>query len=60
MIQADSSRYEVSQLPIKSGTKLIVGAITEVVKSNTDNGAGFVKVIKIMYSQTKPCDSSSF
>jgi len=47
MIQADSSRYEVSQLPIKPGTKLAVGAITEVVKSNTDNGAGFVKVIKI-------------
>ena len=47
MIMADSSRYEVTQLPIKPGTKLVVGAITAIVKSNTDNGAGFVKVIKI-------------
>lgn len=47
MIMADSSRYEVSQLPIKPGTKLVVGSITEVVKSKTDNGAGFVKVIRI-------------
>ena len=47
MIMADSSRFEVAQLPIKPGTKLVVGAITDVVKNNTDNGAGFVKVIKI-------------
>ena len=47
MIQGDSSRYEISQLPIKAGTKLVEGAIAEVVKSNTDNSASFIKVIKI-------------
>ncbi len=47
MIQGDSSRYEISQLPIKAGAKLVEGAIAEIVKSNTDNSASFIKVIKI-------------
>jgi peptidyl-prolyl cis-trans isomerase SurA len=47
MIQADSGRYEISQLPVKPGTKLTEGAITEIVKSKSDNGAGFIKVLKV-------------
>ncbi len=47
MIQGDSGRYEISQLPVKPGTKLVAGAITAVLKSNTDNGASFVKLIKL-------------
>jgi peptidyl-prolyl cis-trans isomerase SurA len=47
MIQADSGRFEIAQLPIKPGTKLTEGAITEIVKNESDNGAGFVKVLKI-------------
>jgi len=47
MIQVDSGRFEISQLPIKPGTKLTEGALTEIVKNESDNGAGFVKVLKI-------------
>ena len=47
MIQADSGRYELAQLPLKPGTKLAEGMITEVMKNGTDNGAGFVKILKI-------------
>ncbi|MFT3678982.1 MAG: hypothetical protein QM791_01840 [Ferruginibacter sp.] len=47
MIQGDSGRYEIAQLPLKPGTKLVEGEITEIVKNAADNGAGFVKVIKV-------------
>jgi peptidyl-prolyl cis-trans isomerase SurA len=47
MIQADSGRYELAQLPLKPGAKLTEGIITEVVKNNVDNGAGFVKIVRI-------------
>ena len=47
MIQGDSSRYELSQLPIKQGAVLSEGTIMEIVKNNGDNGASFIKVIKI-------------
>ena len=47
MIQADSGRYEIAQLPLKPGTKLTEGVITEAIKNGTDNGAGFVKIIRI-------------
>jgi peptidyl-prolyl cis-trans isomerase SurA len=47
MIQGDSSRYEVSQLPVKPGSKLVEGAILEIVKNDADNSASFVKVIKV-------------
>ncbi|HMO61775.1 MAG TPA: hypothetical protein PKC39_12865 [Ferruginibacter sp.] len=46
MIQADSGRYEMSMLPLKPGTKLEEGSITEIIKQN-DNTAAFVKVIKV-------------
>ena len=51
MIQSDSGRYEISQLPIKPGAKLVEGAIMEIVKNNSDNSAGFVKVLKIYPSK---------
>ena len=47
MIQGDSSRYEISQLPINQGTRLVEGAITSIIKNDADNSASFVKVIKI-------------
>ena len=47
MIQADSGRYELSQLPIRPGTKLVEGAIMEIVKNDSDNTASFVKLVKI-------------
>ncbi len=47
MIQADSGRYEIAQLPIKPGSKLDEGALSNIVKNETDNSAGFVKVLKV-------------
>jgi peptidyl-prolyl cis-trans isomerase SurA len=46
-IQGDSSRYELTQLPIKKGTELKEGTILGIVKNNFDEGASFVKVIKL-------------
>ncbi len=47
MIVGDSSRYEISQLPIPPGAAIKEGAILAIVKNEADNSAGFVKVIKI-------------
>lgn len=47
MIQGDSSRYELSQLPIKTGAKLVEGSILEIVKNDADASASFIKVIKV-------------
>jgi peptidyl-prolyl cis-trans isomerase SurA len=47
MTQGDSSRYELSQLPIKTGTQLTEGAVMEIVKNDFDEGASFIKVIKL-------------
>ncbi len=47
MTQGDSSRYELSQLPIKPGTQLAEGAVMEIVKNDFDEGASFIKVIKL-------------
>jgi peptidyl-prolyl cis-trans isomerase SurA len=52
MIQGDSSRYEIAQLPVKAGPKLEEGKILEIVKSATDNSASFVKVIKVYPPKT--------
>lgn len=46
-IQGDSARYELSQLPIKSDWVLKEGAITEIVKNKGDEGASFIKLIKL-------------
>lgn len=47
MIQGDSARYELSQLPIKQGAQLTEGAIMEIVKDNSGSGASFIKVVKV-------------
>lgn len=47
MIQGDSARYELAQLPIKQGAALTEGTFMEIVKHTNDNGASFIKVIKI-------------
>jgi peptidyl-prolyl cis-trans isomerase SurA len=47
MIQSDSGRYEISQLPVKPNTKLTEGSITETVKNTYGDGAGFVKVLRV-------------
>lgn len=47
VIQGDSARYEVVQLPIKEGARLTEGTIMEIVKNKMDNGASFIKVIKV-------------
>lgn len=47
MIQGDSGRYEIAQLPVNADSLLIEGAITDILKSKTDNGASFVKVLKV-------------
>jgi peptidyl-prolyl cis-trans isomerase SurA len=46
-IQTDSSRYELTQIPVKEGTVLNVGNITEPVVNALDGTASFVKVIKL-------------
>jgi peptidyl-prolyl cis-trans isomerase SurA len=47
MIQGDSSRYELSQLPIEKGAELKEGTVMTTVKNNFDEGASFIKVIKL-------------
>jgi peptidyl-prolyl cis-trans isomerase SurA len=47
MIQGDSSRYELAQLPVKPGTALTEGAILEIVRNDANNSASFVKIIKL-------------
>lgn len=47
MIQGDSARYELAQLPIKQGAALTEGTFMEIVKHTNDNGASFIKVIKV-------------
>lgn len=51
VIQGDSSRYELIQLPIKEGAPLTEGTIMEIVKNKADNGASFIKVIKVYPSK---------
>lgn len=47
-IQADSGRYELSQLPIKIDLKNITpGSISTVVVNPTDGTAGFIKLINL-------------
>jgi len=47
MILADSGRYEVEQLPLKPGVKLLEGEFSEILKNEKDSGAAFIKVIKV-------------
>jgi len=45
-IQADSGRFELSQIPVTIDPKLAAGSITEVTTNQQDGSAGFVKVVK--------------
>jgi len=47
MTQGDSSRYELSQLPIPSNTDVTEGMITSIERNTFDEGASFVKLIKL-------------
>lgn len=45
-IQADSGRFELSQIPVAIDPKLPAGTITEVSTNPQDGSAGFAKVIR--------------
>jgi len=46
-VQADSGRYEVSQIAVPAGTLLTEGSITNTVTNKTDNTGSFIQVLKI-------------
>ncbi len=52
-VQADSGRFELSQLPVSVSSTVKTGVATEPVKNNTDNITSFVYPIKI-YSGRMP------
>jgi peptidyl-prolyl cis-trans isomerase SurA len=45
-IQADSGRFELSQIPIVVDTKLPHGSLTETMVNAQDGSAGFAKIIR--------------
>ncbi len=46
-IQADSGRYEISQLQVPENVNLFEGYISEVTVNSNDNTASFFKIVKI-------------
>jgi peptidyl-prolyl cis-trans isomerase SurA len=46
MIQADSGRFELSQIPLLVDTKNPAGTITEIVTNTQDENTAFAKIIK--------------
>lgn len=46
-IQADSGRYEVSQLPLTAGTKAVEGLITDPSANAPDGVTGFIQILKL-------------
>ncbi|MEO5684025.1 MAG: peptidylprolyl isomerase [Chitinophagaceae bacterium] len=52
-IQADSGRFEIAQLPVSVSNNIKAGAISEPVKSTTDNITTFGYVIKV-YNDRSP------
>jgi peptidyl-prolyl cis-trans isomerase SurA len=46
-IQADSGRYEISQLPLAAGVTAAPGLITEPTVNNMDGTSSFIKVVKL-------------
>ena len=52
-VQADSGRFELSQLPISVSNNVKTGVVTEPVKNSTDNITSFVYPIKI-YRERMP------
>jgi peptidyl-prolyl cis-trans isomerase SurA len=53
LIQGDSARYELAQLPVKEGIRPVEGTLMEIVKNKADNGASFIKVIKVYPPKTQ-------
>lgn len=52
-VQADSGRYELTQLPVKPNTKFVEGMITDPVVNESDGTATIVKILKI-YPANQP------
>ena len=46
-MQGDSGRYELTQLPVKPGTKFTEGMVTGPLVNETDGTATFVKIIRL-------------
>lgn len=46
-IQSDSGRYELAQIPVKEGTNLQEGMISDYITNGIDGSASFVKIIKL-------------
>jgi peptidyl-prolyl cis-trans isomerase SurA len=46
-IQADSGRYELSQITLAEGTVAATGMITPIVVNESDGTAGFVNILKL-------------
>ena len=46
-IQADSGRYEISQLQLPEGAKATIGLVTKPQVNTTDNSASFIKILQL-------------
>ncbi len=46
-IQADSGRYEISQLQLPDGAKATAGLVTKPLVNSTDNSASFIKILQL-------------
>jgi len=46
-VQADSGRFEITQLPASVSNNIMAGAISEPVKSSTDNTTTFAYTVKV-------------
>ncbi len=46
-VQADSGRYELSQIVLQPGTSAAAGLITPVTVNNADGTAGFLKILRL-------------
>jgi peptidyl-prolyl cis-trans isomerase SurA len=46
-VQADSGRYEITQITISDSTILTEGVITKIVINKNDNTASFIQIVKI-------------
>jgi peptidyl-prolyl cis-trans isomerase SurA len=44
---ADSSRFELNQLPVAEGTKFTAGQFTPVVTNQNDGSASFCYILKV-------------
>jgi len=46
-LQADSGRYELSQLPISTDKQPVEGLITEPIMNTPDGATGFIQIVKL-------------